>query len=65
MVIETVFNYPGLGRLMVSAISDRDLGLVQAIALIVSSVYVLVNLRADVLSLLANPRLRTSLGRSR
>jgi peptide/nickel transport system permease protein len=64
VVIETVFNYPGLGRLMVSAISDRDLGLVQAIALIVSTVYVLVNLSADILSLLANPRLRTSFGRS-
>ena len=63
VVIETVFNYPGLGRLMVSAISDRDLGLVQAIALIVSCVYVTVNLSADILSLLANPRLRTSMGR--
>jgi peptide/nickel transport system permease protein len=64
VVIETVFNYPGLGRLMVSAISDRDLGLVQAIALIVSCVYVIVNLSADILSLLANPRLRTSMGRN-
>ena len=60
VVIETVFNYPGLGRLMVSAISDRDLALVQAIALIVASVYVLVNLSADLMTLLANPRLRTA-----
>ena len=61
VVIETVFNYPGLGRLMVSAISDRDLGLVQAIALIVASVYVVVNLTADLLTLFANPRLRTAM----
>ncbi len=64
VVIETVFNYPGLGRLMVSAISDRDLALVQTIALIVASVYVGVNLSADVLTLLANPRLRTAATRA-
>jgi peptide/nickel transport system permease protein len=64
VVIETVFNYPGLGRLMVSAISDRDLALVQTIALIVASVYVVVNLSADVLTLLANPRLRTAATRA-
>jgi peptide/nickel transport system permease protein len=61
VVIETVFNYPGLGRLMISAISDRDLGMVQAIALIVASVYVVVNLTADLLTLFANPRLRTAM----
>lgn len=61
VVIETVFNYPGLGRLMISAISDRDLGMVQAIALIVASVYVVVNLTADLLTLVANPRLRTAM----
>ncbi len=60
VVIEMVFNYPGLGRLMISAISDRDLALVQAIALIVAAVYVLVNLLADLLTLMANPRLRTA-----
>jgi peptide/nickel transport system permease protein len=63
VVIEMVFNYPGLGRLMIGAISDRDLALVQAIALIVATVYVLVNLSADLLTLLANPRLRTAVGR--
>ena len=60
VVIEMVFNYPGLGRLMISAISDRDLALVQAIALIVAAVYVLVNLLADLLTLVANPRLHTA-----
>ncbi len=60
VVIETVFNYPGLGRMMIDSISDRDLPVTQAIALIISSVYVCVNLLADLLSLVANPRLRTA-----
>ena len=59
VVIEVMFNYPGLGRMMIDAISDRDLPVVQAIALIVASVYVGVNLTADILTMVANPRLRT------
>ncbi len=59
VVIEVVFNYPGLGRLMIDAISDRDLPVVQAIALILALVYVGVNLTADLLTMIANPRLRT------
>lgn len=60
VVIETVFNYPGLGRMMIDSISDRDLPVTQAIALIIATVYVGVNLMADLLSLVANPRLRTA-----
>ncbi len=59
VVIEVVFNYPGLGRLMIDAISDRDLPVVQAIALILALIYVGVNLLADLLTMIANPRLRT------
>ena len=59
VVIEVVFNYPGLGRLMIDAISDRDLPVVQAIALIVATVYVGVNLTADLMTMFLNPRLRT------
>jgi len=59
VVIETVFNYPGMGRMMIDSISDRDLPVTQAIALIIASVYVSVNLTADILTMLANPRLRT------
>ena len=58
VVVETVFNYPGLGRLMVDAIAERDLPVVQAIALILAAVYVGLNLIADLLTLLLNPRLR-------
>ena len=59
VVVEVVFNYPGLGRLMIDAISDRDLPVVQAIALILALIYVGVNLLADLLTMIANPRLRT------
>ena len=59
VVIEVVFNYPGLGRMMIDAISDRDLPVVQAIALIVATVYVGVNLTADIMTMVLNPRLRT------
>ena len=59
VVIEVVFNYQGLGRMMIDAISDRDLPVVQAIALIVATVYVGVNLTADLMTMIANPRLRT------
>ena len=54
-----VFNYPGLGRLMLQAIFFRDLAMVQAIALILATLYVGLNLFADLLTLVVNPRLRT------
>lgn len=59
VVIEVVFNYPGLGRLTVDAVSDRDLALVQSIALILATIYVGLNLFADLMTLVVNPRLRT------
>lgn len=63
VVIEVVFNYPGMGRMMIDAISDRDLPVVQAIALIIAVTYVMINLAADLLTLALNPRLRSQLGR--
>jgi peptide/nickel transport system permease protein len=59
VVIEVVFNYPGLGRKLVQAIFLRDLAMVQAIALILATLSVGLNLCADLLTLVANPRLRT------
>jgi len=59
VVIESVFNYPGLGRLSVDAVADRDLPLVQCIVLILASFYILTNLLTDLATLLLNPRLRT------
>ncbi len=58
VVVEVVFVYPGLGQLFVDSVSRRDLPVVQACTLIFAAVYVLLNLTADVLSILSNPRLR-------
>ena len=57
VVVEVVFVYPGLGQLMVDSVSKRDFPVVQAVALIFAAAYVLLNLLADVLSTLSNPRL--------
>ncbi len=62
VVVEVVFNYPGLGRMVIDAISDRDLPVIQALTMIVAATYVGVNLLADMLTIFLNPRLR-SLGR--
>lgn len=62
VIVESVFNYPGLGRLAVDAVGDRDLPVVQAIALLFGLTYVLTNLLADLVSLALNPRLRTFRG---
>jgi peptide/nickel transport system permease protein len=58
VVVEAVFNYSGLGRTMIDAVSKRDMPLVQACGLIFASVYVILNLAADILSILTNPRRR-------
>ena len=57
VVVEVVFVYPGLGQLMVDAVSNRDIAVVQAVALIFAAAYVTLNLLADVLSTITNPRL--------
>ena len=61
-IIETVFNYPGIGKLMIGAITDRDFALVQGIAIILAAIYITLNLIADLLSLVLNPKLRTARG---
>lgn len=58
VIIEVVFVYPGLGALMVDSVQLRNMTVVQATAMIFASAYVLLNLLADVLSIVANPRLR-------
>jgi len=58
VVVETVFNYPGVGRLLVGAVGDRDLPLVQALGLMGAALYIFINLLADLLTLVLNPRLR-------
>jgi peptide/nickel transport system permease protein len=52
-----VFVYPGLGQLLVDSVSKRDIPVVQATCLIFALTYILLNLLADILSILSNPRL--------
>lgn len=58
VVVETVFNYPGIGTLTVSAVQHHDLPLIQAIGMLSAVAYVLISIGADLLMLLVNPRLR-------
>jgi peptide/nickel transport system permease protein len=58
IVTETIFSWPGIGRLTVSAISNRDYALVQGCILAVGLTYVLVNLITDILYMVVNPRIR-------
>ena len=58
VVVEVVFVYPGIGQLFVDSVKIRDIPVVQACCLIFAGAYILLNLTADVLSILSNPRLR-------
>jgi peptide/nickel transport system permease protein len=58
VVVETIFNYPGLARLMVDAVSTRDIPVVQGCAMIFCAGYLLLVTIADVLAIVSNPRLR-------
>ncbi len=57
VVVEVVFVYPGVGQLMVDAVTSRDIPVVQACALIFAGTYILLNLTADIISIVTNPRL--------
>jgi len=57
VVVEVVFVYPGLGQTLVDSVSKRNMPVVQASCLIFATAYILLNLTADVLSILTNPRL--------
>ena len=57
VVVEVVFVYPGVGQLMVDAVSTRDIPVVQGCALIFAITYILLNLLADIIGIITNPRL--------
>lgn len=61
-IVEVVFNYPGLGRSLVDAVSFRDVPMIQAIALLWAAMYIIVNLGADLLTTFLDPRLRSLRG---
>ncbi|MEM7194074.1 MAG: ABC transporter permease [Pseudomonadota bacterium] len=58
VVVETIFSYPGLAKLMIDGVQTRDLPLVQACAMIFCGTYVILILVADIASIVSNPRLR-------
>ena len=55
---ESVFGYPGLGRLVLFAVQRRDLPLIQATTMIIVTIFALANLVADIIYALLNPRIR-------
>ncbi|GAB5470434.1 MAG: ABC transporter permease [Rhodospirillales bacterium] len=57
VVVEVVFVYPGLGQLLVDSVAKRDITVVQACSLVFAATYILLNLTADILSIVSNPRL--------
>jgi peptide/nickel transport system permease protein len=59
IIVETIFNYPGIASLMVDAVSNRDMPLLEACAMIFAAGYLTLVLVADVCAILSNPRLRT------
>jgi peptide/nickel transport system permease protein len=58
VVVEVVFVYPGIGQYLVDHVSKRDVPVVQACGLVFAAVYIGLNILADVISILTNPRLR-------
>ena len=61
VVVEFVFSYPGIGAAFVDAVANRDLPVIQALAILIAAVYVVLNVLADITTILVSPRLRTSL----
>lgn len=62
VVVESVFAFPGIGRALIEAITENDVAVVQAVALVIAAVYVIANFVADSLVVLSNPRLRAGRG---
>ncbi|MBV9413388.1 MAG: ABC transporter permease [Solirubrobacterales bacterium] len=60
IVVEFVFSYPGMGAQLVDSVANRDVPVVQALTIIIAAVYVILNLLADLATILVTPRLRTA-----
>lgn len=59
VVIEFLFRYPGVGQALVDAVANRDVQVVQALSILIAAAYIVVNLLADMVGILTNPKLRT------
>ena len=60
VIVEFLFRFPGIGFALVDAVNNRDLPVVQTLALAIAAVYIVVNLLADMVSLAANPKVRSA-----
>ncbi|WP_101590066.1 ABC transporter permease [Brevibacterium jeotgali] len=60
VVVEFLFRYPGIGQALIDAVTFRDVQVVQAVSMIVAVVYVVVNLLADIVGIMSNPKLRSA-----
>jgi peptide/nickel transport system permease protein len=58
VIVEDVFNFPGIGQALVDAVTDRDIPVIQFIVLVLAAFYVVMNILTDVIALLATPRRR-------
>jgi peptide/nickel transport system permease protein len=58
LIVESIFNYPGIANLMIDAVTTRDIPLVQACAMIFCGAYLLLVMLADICAIVSNPRLR-------
>jgi len=61
VTVEYLFTFPGVGAGLVDAVANRDMPVVQALVLLMAAIYVLLNLAADIITILISPRLRTGL----
>jgi len=61
IIVETLFSYPGIGQLLVEAVSERDVTLVQGITLVLAVAYIAINVVADLIVVFLVPKLRTGL----
>ncbi|MBB2997025.1 ABC transporter permease [Paeniglutamicibacter cryotolerans] len=59
VVIEFLFRYPGVGQALVDAVTNRDVQVVQALSILIAAAYIVVNLLADLVGIMTNPKLRT------
>jgi peptide/nickel transport system permease protein len=59
-VIEVLFAFPGIGNALVTSVQVRDVPVIQAIAMLLALAFILINLVADIVTILVDPRLRTA-----
>ncbi len=60
VVVEFVFSYPGIGQSLVDSVGNRDMPVVQTVTMLAAGIYVLLNLAADLLTIMVTPKLRTA-----